>query len=166
MNPTKTKALTSSALCATLGIALLALSTILPAQRLALLCLSSLGVIAALCRNGKKWALCTYGITAVLSLLLLPERSIALAYALFCGYYPVAKLKIEAVKAPLGRIMGKLLCFNLAVSLFYVLSQLLTALPLWLLFLCANGAFLLYDYALGKLIILFSRKIAGRINHG
>ena len=162
----KTGALTVSALCAAADTVLLALSMVLPAQRLALLCLSSLGVVACLCTNGRGWALGTYGVTGLLSLLLLPDKRITLAYALFCGYYPVLKLNIEGVASAVGRAALKLFIFNLALCGFYYLAHVWTALPLWVPLLAANAAFWLYDFALGKLILLYSRKIAGRIKNG
>lgn len=161
-----TRALTISALCAAVGTVLLALSMVLPAQRLALLCLSSLGVVASLCTNGRGWALGTYGVTGLLSLLLLSDKRIALAYALFCGYYPVLKLNIEGVASAVGRAASKLFSFNLALCGFYYLAHVTMALPLWIPLLAANAAFWLYDFALGKLILLYSRKIAGRIKNG
>lgn len=161
----KTRALTIASLCAALGTVLLALSLVLPAQRLALLCLSSLAVVACLCENGNRWAIGTYAVTSLLSLLLLPEKGAPLAYALFCGYYPILKIKLETIPNVTLRYALKLLCFNLAFGVLLLLTAMETSLPLWALFLGANGALLLYDYALGKLIILYLRKIAGRINH-
>ena len=155
-----------SALCAALSFVILALSLILPAQRLALLCLSSLGVVASLCRCGSPWALGSYAVTALLSILLLPEKSMPLAYALFFGYYPVVKLWIEKLSSAIGRYGLKLLCFNAAFAVFCFLLRLVSVLPPAVLFLIANGVFLLYDYALGKLILLYIRKIHGRIDHG
>ncbi len=166
MNTKSTKALTFCALCVALGVVILALGLILPGQRLALLCLSSLGVLASLCRWGHRWALACYASTAFLSLLLLPEKSLALVYALFCGYYPAVKLKLEAIASRFGRFAAKLICFDLALCVFLYLIKLPTQLPVWLLFAGANGAFMLYDYALTKLILLYTRKIAGRIEHG
>ncbi len=162
----QTRALTVSAFCAALSTVILALGQLLPAQRLALLCVSSLGVVVSLCTNGRRWALCSYAVSAALGLLLLPEKSMPLAYALFCGYYPILKLKLEELKSAPLRYSLKLLCFNLTFAAYYFLAKLVAELPLWLLSLGANGAFLVYDYALGKLILLYSRKIAGRIDHG
>ena len=162
----KIRALTVSALCAALGTVILALSLLLPMQRLALLCAASLGVVASLCMNGEAWALCTYAGTALLSFLLLPEKTMPLAYGLFCGYYPVLKLKLEALSSGFGRLALKLLCFNAAFAVFYVLIRLTVAFPLGVLVAIANGAFLLYDYALGKLILLYIRKIGRRVDHG
>ena len=162
----RTKALTLSALCAALDFVLLALSLVLPAQRLALLCLSSLGVVASLCSCGRRWALGCYGVTALLSVLLLPDKSMSLAYALFCGYYPVLKLNIESVSSAAARAALKLFYFNLALFGFFYLAHIPMALPLWILLPAANAAFWLYDFALGKLILLYLRKIAGRIDHG
>ena len=162
----RTKSLTVSALCAALDFVFLALSLVLPAQRLALLCLSSVGVVASLCSCGSRWALGCYGVTALLSVLLLPDKSMSLAYALFCGYYPVLKLNIEGIVSAVVRVALKLFYFNLALWGFYYLANIPMALPLWIPFLAANAAFWLYDFALGKLILLYSRKIAGRIKNG
>lgn len=162
----RTRALTLAALCSAVSTLLLLLSEVLPAQRLAMLCLSSLGVVACLCRNGSLWALGSYAVSAALSFLLLPEKSMALAYGLFCGYYPVLKLKLEGLPSRFLRYLCKLACFNLALCLFFLLAKQLPLLPLGIVALGCNGAFLLYDYALGKLILLYLRKIAGRIDHG
>lgn len=162
----KTGALTASALLAALSVALLSLTLLLPTQRLTLLCAASLAVAASRCLSGEKWALGVYAVSALLSLLLLPEKSVPLAYALFCGYYPLVKLRLETLSLAALRFCAKLLVFNAAALVLLALIKAVTPLPVWTLLLCANGAFALYDYALSKLILLYSRKIAGRIKHG
>lgn len=165
----KTRCLTRSALGAAVGVICLLLCTVLPTAKLALLCLSSLGVCFVRMSCSVKWAIGTYLITAALALLLLPEKSPAAAYALLTGFYPLILLRLERIGKKSLRYGIKLLLFNAVFAgLYFAVSGLLpakaSALSPWILFIAANIAFLVYDYALTQLILLYIRKIARRIH--
>ena len=164
------KGLTRAALGAAAGTVVLYLSGLLPWGRLALLCASSIGVIAVRMSCSFSWALGCYAATAVMGLLLLPVKAPVILYALFVGYYPLVRLRTARISDKMIRLGIKLAVFNAAAvviyrtysALFYDLAG-NSALPLYMLWIAANGAFLVYDYALGQIMLYYLRKIAGRM---
>ena len=103
----------------------------------------------------------------MLSLLLVPRKSVAAAYVLFCGLYPIIKYWVECY-APRRMQMGiKLAYFNLmllaaaALAVFVFVPQLAVTGLGWVaaLWFAANAAFLMYDVALSRLIALLRRSL-------
>ena len=102
----------------------------------------------------------------MLSLLLVPRKSVAAAYVLFCGPYPIIKYWVECY-APRRMQMGiKLAYFNLmllaaaALAVFVFVPQLAVTGLGWVaaLWFAANAVFLMYDVALSQLLIALLRR--------
>ena len=164
------KALTRSALSAAAGTAILLLASVLPWGRLLLLFAAAVGVIFVRVSCSCAWALGCYAVTSLLGLILLPTKSPAILYAGFFGYYPLVKLFAERLGPNALRWAVKLAVFNLALAAFYGLARAVftdvigsVLMPIWLLWITANGAFVLYDLALTQLILYYLRTIAGRM---
>lgn len=161
------KALAYGAVSAALGTVILYLGSVLPSARLALLCISSLGVVLMALRFDVRRALAVYAVTAALALLVLPGKAMALAYALLPGWYPLIKLRLERLKTPAARYAAKFLAANVvllpAVLLLGRSYFAAMPLPLWQILVAGEAVFLVYDYALTQIILLYMRKIAGRI---
>ena len=160
------KALAYGAVSAALGTVILYLGSVLPSARLALLCISSLGVILMALRFDGRRALAVYAVTAALALLVLPGKAMALAYALLPGWYPLIKLRLERLKTAMQRYAAKFLAANVVLLPAFLLGRSYFAampLPLWQILVAGEAVFLLYDYALTQIILLYMRKIAGRI---
>ena len=103
-------------------------------------------------------AVLLYLAVSVLSLLLVPRKSVAAAYVLFCGLYPIIKYWVECY-APRRMQMGiKLAYFNLMLLAAAALA--VTGLG-WVaaLWFAANAVFLMYDVALSRLIALLRRSL-------
>lgn len=89
----------------------------------------------------------------------------------FLGYYPLIKLALERLRQPALRWGLKLAVCSVvvAVALFLLRELLLIAVPLestWsvlLAFAAADAAFCVYDYALTQVILIYMRKIQGRL---
>ncbi len=102
-----------------------------------------------LARCGRRLSLCWYLATAILGLLLSPDREAALVFALL-GYYPLVKPRFDRLGIP-----AKLLFFTAAGALSFVLAAWVLGIPLeapWLLGLTLvlwDGLFLLVDRLLG-----------------
>ncbi len=165
----RAKNLALASLGTALGVVLLYLGSVLPTGRLVFLCVTSLGTVFVFLNGGVRWGLGSYAATSLLSLLLLPQKGMALLFTALAGYYPMVKLWLERKPSPWLRWGGKLLLFNAVFALLFFLASgvfslnLGGTLPVWLLFVLANAAFLLYDWALGCCILFYLRKIAGRI---
>jgi hypothetical protein len=115
------------------------------------------------------WAAGCYGVTSVLALLLLPEKAPALAYTVLLGYYPLIRLFTERIADPWIRTAIRLSVFNAAAALTYFVFRSFfcslidpAGLPVYLLWITGNAAFLVYDYALGQMMLYYVRKLSGR----
>lgn len=162
----ESKALAYGALSTALAVVILWLGSFLPTARLALLCVSSLGAVLMALRFDRRRGLAVYAATAVLALLLLPQKGIALAYGLLPGWYPLLKLRLERLAKPVLRFGAKLLAANAVMLPAMLLGRgYLAAVPFewWQILLGGELMFLIYDYALSQIILLYMRKIAGRI---
>ena len=78
-----------------LGVVLLYIGSLVEALDLSAAVLASLACIIAVIEYGKGAPWAVYGVTSVLSLILLPVKTPAAFYAIFFGFYPILKEKIE-----------------------------------------------------------------------
>ena len=69
------------------------------------------------------WAFTTYASVSILSFLVTPNLEAALLFTLFMGYYPILRVYLQKVRNPALRWAIKLLVFNTAVFVFYMLFQ-------------------------------------------
>ena len=130
------------------------------------LVVASMCVAFAVIEISVRWAWLVWAVTAVLTLLILPTKEIALLY-LLGGMYPIAKSAFERLH-PLFSWLLKLSLFN-TVQLFYILAaQKLLGLSgegydftaPTLLF--GNAAFLVYDFALTVFITFYLVRLRRR----
>lgn len=165
----RTQELTFCAMAAALGTALLAIASVSPTLRLALLCTAGLCAAAARCRfgAGRGWAV--FAVTAFASLLLCPSKAPALLY-LFFGWYPLVKLRIESMDSASKRWAVKLTLFAALSAAAATLGERLTgfvlSIPGWMVWAEAMAICLVYDLAVKEALLLYLRKIAGRIGNG
>lgn len=120
----------------------------------------------------KKSALLTHISTSVLSIILLNEKETALLYALFFGYYPIIKDKIEAISSKIFKLIAKLLIFNISIALVEILCVYVFGIPFddmfgkWGILLFAflmNFIFVFYDKLYDSMTKLYNYKIKKRI---
>ncbi len=164
----KTKQLTVCAMLAALGVILLYLGSVIEVVDISMAVLASLACVFAVIEYGKSAPWLVFAVTAVLSVILLPNKSPALMYALFFGYYPILKEKFEK--------RGRVLCwalkeavFNVALILIFIAMRFLLMLPaglsimlyLTVLVLC-EAVFVLYDIALTRLISFYVYRLRNR----
>jgi hypothetical protein len=161
-----TKKLTRSALLAALGLVLMYLAAVIPTAKLAFVAVAGLLTAAVLINCGTPYSLGVFLVTAVLSLIILPMKSVAVLYACFFGYYPIAKSWMEHVRNLAVSWVLKLLLFNLvfvALWLFAaeLLAEALTLPHMWVVAqLIGNAAFILYDICVSRLILFYITKIS------
>ena len=145
-----------------LAVLLLLAARVIPAGRLGLLAAASFPVCTALLMYGWKWAAGVWAAAAALGLLLLPGPA-SLGYALFFGYYPIAKSLIERVP---GLWQPWALKGALYVAAFAGLRLLAGGLlpgggVVWYVLLPAGAAvFFLYDWCYSGLIRFYIERIA------
>lgn len=164
-----TKRLTVCAMLCALGVVMLWIGAAIEVAELSMAVIASLLCVFAVIEYGASCAWLVFAVTAVLSLILLPNKGTAAVYLLFFGYYPILKGKFES-RPPLARWLFKEAVFHVAlVAIFlawrFLLFPTANAFSPWLyLFalLFAEVAFLLYDVALTRLISLYLFRLRKR----
>lgn len=126
-------------------------------------------LIPIVAEAGLGWAFGSYGATAVLCLLLAPDREAALIYLLFFGYYPALYAVLSRIRQPVLLWAAKLAIFNAAAISEALLTVFVLGIP-WeelpflghwgpvVLLLLANLVFVLYDFALAGVIREYYRR--------
>ena len=121
---------------------------------------------------GPSTAGAAYGAVAILALLLVPDRETALVYVFF-GWYPLLRPRIAALPSLPVRLVCRLGVCGLSMFLLYGVTIRLLGLTAvteelgggWLtaaLAVMGCAVFLLLDLALGRLTVLWRRKLRRR----
>ena len=121
--------------------------------------------------HGSKAAVMAYAATAILGLLLVPEPELAMVYAGF-GWYPILRPRIDRISSRFLRFLVQIvLCTAVVLVLYGILlrflgltTDLLEATPLFnlVLLVLGNLTFLAMDQALGRLTLLWHKKLRKR----
>lgn len=154
----KSKQIAESGILIALTIVVLYAASILPVSKLAVLTIASCFIPIAIIRTSLKNTLIIYTASSILSLFLIPIN-IALSYILFFGIYGIIKYYIEKARNLPFELILKLISFNLLLCAIYFAARSIivfpSSLPIWVIILGAQAAFLLYDYALSLIINYF-----------
>ena len=118
----KTKKLTICAMMSALSVVILYLASLFNAIDLSVSLLASFIILITVMELGVKCALSVYISSSFLSLLLLPQKYIAVMYLLFCGIYPIIRVYFEKLPKLL-RIIIKFVYFAGTLSLVLVFSK-------------------------------------------
>ena len=166
----RTKHLTVSAMLCALGVILLALGALIDVLDITSAVLASLLCVYAVIEIGGAYPWMIWLSTSILSLLLLPLKTPALFYALFAGFYPILKEKLEKLARPLAFVL-KLLIFHVSLALICLCLSVFFPAALdmegikWLpvaLYIGCVLCFVLYDYALSHVITFYLVKLRRR----
>lgn len=112
------------ALCGMLGalsVVLLLIGSALQIGTYAAPMLAAFLLIPVLEGYGPRYALTLYATVSILAVLLVPETELAFFYVLVMGYYPVLRVKLNALKNTVLRWVIKFAVFNAATVLVYLL---------------------------------------------
>lgn len=163
-----TKRIARLSLLSALAIGFLYLGSILPSAKIAVIALAGFLCAVAVMMYSMGWAALVFCVTALVSLLILPDKNIALLYACFFGFYPILKSLFE--KHPDRKIgwLLKLTTYTAGFLLWWFAAVgLLTAgdvsLPWYLLWPAGALAFVIYDICLSLLITIYIERISGYI---
>ena len=171
----KTKKLAAAAVLSALGVAVLAVGSFIEVLDLSAAALAGFVIVAAVIELGKYYPVLMYFVISVLSVLLLPNKSPALFFIVFGGFYPIFKAYVERFHYIVAWAV-KFSMFNLFFACMILAAEILAErrfLPpvennnlyefLWnfkiIVFIVANFVFLLYDIAMSKIINLYIIKI-------
>ena len=168
MKARKSWAMAYCGMAAALSVALMLLGAILPLAMFIAPAVAGFLILTVCVECGRKMAFTSYAAVSLLGLLFVPDKEVALIFAVLLGYYPLVKSAFERIRPAFLRVGCKLLLCNAAVlamySLLYLLfpageaAQELKNTVLWLTLLTlalGNAAFLLYDRALHNLLQLY-----------
>ena len=165
----KTKKLTLSAMMVSLSVAVLYLASLFTTIDLSVSLIASFILLITLFELGLKYALWVYSAASLLSLLLLPQKYVAVMYLLFCGIYPIIRVYFDRLPRLL-RWPAKLLYFTsmliavLLVAKYVFLTEIYSGLLLALFIATCLAAFVLSDILIGKIsrvYFLYLRKRLG-----
>ena len=129
----------------------------------------SLLVVVIVIEMGYKYAWFAYLATAVLSLVLLPQKTPAIFYTCFMGFYPIIKSHVERFNSAVVRWTIKLVAGNVALVAMFALISIFVpdefegGIMLVATYALGLAAFIMYDVALTKLITLYFAMIRDRI---
>ena len=163
----KSKNIAQSGIIIALTLIILYSSNLLPISTLSILTLASCLIPICILRTSIKNAILVYIACSILSFLIVP-LNIALLYTLFFGIYGLIKAFIEKLNKRSLELVIKLCSFNiLVVILYFISSSILTTLnikmPLFIIWIISQAAFLLYDYALTLIISYYLNKLHKRV---
>lgn len=117
MHKTNAKQIAMGGVFAALAIVIMCLGGLVPIATFVcpMICMLILHLIRKLCGNRIAWA--WYGVVAILSVLLGPDKEAAAVFV-FLGYYPIIKPKIDRIKPGW---LWKGIYFNAVILLLYQL---------------------------------------------
>lgn len=157
------------AMMSALGVVVLYLGSLVEVMDIAMSALASLFVIFAVIEYGKAAPWCIYGVTGILSAILLPNKLPALMYLLFFGFYPIIKEKTERLRKKPIQWLVKELIFNVCLIILMTLSNFILLIDIRetfvfevVFFILANGVFVIYDIALTRLISTYIFRLRGK----
>lgn len=159
------------ALMAALSCVILLLGGFLPLATFAGPILAMICLIPPVCEYGLRAGLLTYAASALLALILVADKELALFYV-FLGYYPAVRPLLNRIRGRRLRIAAKSTLFAISVTLMYLLILYLFRLeavvqefagysPFMLILLTALGiaTFLLTDRVLDVLTLAYRQKL-------
>ncbi|WP_294496653.1 hypothetical protein [uncultured Gemmiger sp.] len=163
------------ALCGVLGaltLVLMELGSVLPLATYAAPMLAAFALIPLVQDCPLRYAWLTWAAAALLGLMLLPDRELALTYALVLGPYPMLKKRLDKLPCRPLRMAAKLAVFNAAVLACYGLLLVVFPVPgLWEEFsggglalivvtlAVGNVAFAVFDMVLALLAVVYRHRL-------
>lgn len=152
------KQLTLGAMVTAICVLCLFAASMMPVGRVVCLFLSSVCICVLTCEGAFFAAFVSFAASALLSFLLLPDKSMAGLYVLLLGHYGIlrAGLHRRMEKGPLRFLLKLFYCdaflglgAYLALRVFALTLTLPQGLPVWALVVIAQAVFVLFDWLYG-----------------
>ena len=125
MKARKSWAMAYCGMAAALSVALMLLGAILPLAMFIAPAVAGFLILTVCVECGRKMAFTSYAAVSLLGLLFVPDKEVALIFAVLLGYYPLVKSAFERIRPAFLRVGCKLLLCNAAVLAMYSLLYLL-----------------------------------------
>ena len=157
-----TKKVAFGGLMTAMSVVVLYLSSVLPTLKLTACVISSVIVCITMLKSGSLTAILVYAASAVVSLMISPDKTIALSYALVFGNYPILKAFIERKNNLFVEWIVKIILFAVYAYAVSMLSELLfsQAIVWYVVFVLVLVGGILYDFALSILITEIKRRFS------
>ena len=152
-----------------LSVIILYLGCAIEVLDLTLSAIVSLLIVLIVIEMKHSYAWLAYIATSILSLILLPQKTPAIFYTCFMGFYPIIKSYIERINSFVLRWVIKLIAGNAALVLMFTVIRIFvpeefaTDLIMISTYVLGIAAFIMYDIALSKLITAYFLKIRDRL---
>ena len=163
------KRLTVCAMLVALGVIFLGIGALIEVLDISMAVFASICVIIAIVEYGKSAPWMVYAGISALSLLLLPNKLPAALFALFAGFYPILKEKLERKNNIIRWILKEIifnLCLAIIILLYFFLFFKGTVQVSWMItvaIIFSELVFILYDKAISKIIRIYVMEIRHRL---
>lgn len=161
----RTKKIAFSGIFSALCFVFLYIGSVFQTLDLSASAIGSIVVLISMIELGKRWALGVYAVSGILAVLLLPNKSPAVIYLLFAGFYPVFKTAMNSISKKWLSYTARLTFFNAAFTLLVFMSVRLFGIEEdyigfgILAYAVANITFIVYDFALEMIAINYISRI-------
>ncbi len=118
------------------------------------------------------WAWLTYTAVCILSMLITADKESALVFVMLFGHYPMVRMYLEKLKFRLLRYIIKAVIFNICTISFFLITVFIFGIDQMLtdmndlgryggiiLLALANVIFVLYDFNLGAIYVLYIKRL-------
>lgn len=169
LNNMKANDIAKGGLLTALGVVLIYLSNILPGSKLFVLAVASSLVPIAVLKLKMRGSLLMYISTSMLSLIIIGPKDVVITYIAFFGIYGLIKFFIERLNNLPLEIILKLIFYNLAALILFLvykaffLNGLNLKMPIYIIILFSEIIFLMYDYALTLFISYFNKHLSKKL---
>ena len=166
----KTQSIAICGLLTAFAVVVMMISNLMPSGMYTFPAVSGVIVYTAAITSGRSYSWLAYIAVSILSLFLCADKQAPLCFILFFGYYPLLKELIERIRLKAAAFLIKLLVFNAAGSVIWLLLTFVFSVPAEefsvfgvdlpaVIIVILNIAFLLYDLALGMFFVRYKEKI-------
>lgn len=164
-NAFRTKRITVSGILLALVVIVLYFESIMPTNRLALYALSSFFVSVIIIEFGIKSGWLFYAASAIMALIIIPDKIGLTPYMIFFGIYGIIKFYIEKLdKLPYEYVL-KMLFFNACMVTAIILvkeifiESVKINFPWWIVILLFEFVFVIYDYVYSLFIQYYKNRV-------
>ena len=168
-----TRNIAFASILSSLSVVFLCIGIFFPTLDLVAALIASYAIIITVCELGRGYATGVFASSAVLGIIIAPQNSAALFYAAFMGYYPILKSLIEVkVRKRVAAIALKILSFNVALLLILFVGIKFLSFEEFIgwyavgIVTLAEVAFVIYDIALTKVILIYTGIFRTRLRIG
>ena len=165
----RTKKLAFSGVFTALCLVFLYVGSLFQTLDLSSAAIASIVILFALTEFGKSWAFGIFLASGAMSLLLLPNKSAAVIYVAFVGYYPILKVYLNRIRPKWLSYLARLSCFIPIMLALMFLAKIMLFAELeaeefeFIIYPLACAAFVLYDFALERLVLFYNLRIKPKL---